>query len=139
MAKITGIMVTERKAPRRVVLEDNIEVDLLKARGCEPDASGPEHNRVQRFCDYGNETSDSVKFGEFLDRLSNCQLPSQGSPLDLSCCQTRSAKADCLSVFHQCVGSNCELFVKPYISAASSGQDWTTLGGLYLLCYVTNA
>jgi len=39
---------------------------------CGLDASGSGQGPVVGCCEHGNETSGSVKGGEFLDKLSNC-------------------------------------------------------------------
>jgi hypothetical protein len=47
--------------------------------GCEVDSSGSEYTPVTGCCEYGNEPSGSTKDEEFLELLSDCQLPKKGS------------------------------------------------------------
>ena len=61
----------ERRRPLerpRLRWEDNIEKDFREVRwGQELDRSSSGYGQVAGCCEYGNEPSDSVKCGEFLE------------------------------------------------------------------------
>jgi hypothetical protein len=54
----------------RCRLKDNIKTDL-KEIWCGLDSAGSGYSPVAGFCEYGNETSGSMKVREFIDCLSN--------------------------------------------------------------------
>jgi hypothetical protein len=89
-----------------------------KARECELDSSGTGPKPVERFRDYGNELTGSVKVWEFLYRLSDCQLLSQGSALGPSRCS--GGLYDLVSLVRR--RQLWTFSLSPYISAALSVQ-----------------
>jgi hypothetical protein len=47
--------------------------------GCRLGSSDSGRGQAAGCCQHGNETLDSIKDGEFLDKMSQCQLLKQGS------------------------------------------------------------
>jgi hypothetical protein len=41
-------------------------------------SSGSGQGSAADFCEHGNEPSNSIKGGEFLEKLSDCQFPKKG-------------------------------------------------------------
>jgi hypothetical protein len=64
----------------RHIWEDNIKMDI-KDMACEGMdwTHGTGFRQVVIHCQYGKEPSDSIKCGEFLDRVRNCKLLTKDS------------------------------------------------------------